>query len=83
MITAAKMKRSGKDPDAEYLAGMEKQIKERMDHESHALFGTARLWDDGIIDPRDSRKVLQIVLSLCRESEGRALRPNTFGVARF
>ena len=39
-----------------------------MEKESTALFATARLWDDGLIDPRDSRKVLALCLSICREA---------------
>jgi geranyl-CoA carboxylase beta subunit len=54
-----------------------------METESTALFATARLWDDGLIDPRDSRKVLSLCLSICREAQARQLKPNTFGVARM
>jgi geranyl-CoA carboxylase beta subunit len=57
-------------------------LRERLDRESTALFGTARLWDDGIIDPRDTRHVLTLCLSIAAEGERRVLRPNTFGVAR-
>jgi acetyl-CoA carboxylase carboxyltransferase component len=35
----------------------------QLEHESSALFATGRLWDDGIIDPRDTRTVLGIALS--------------------
>jgi geranyl-CoA carboxylase beta subunit len=62
---------------------MRSDIVERLDRESTALYSTARLWDDGIIDPRDSRSVLAFVLATCVEAERRVLRPNTFGVARF
>jgi geranyl-CoA carboxylase beta subunit len=53
------------------------------DRESTALFATARLWDDGLIDPRDSRATLAFCLDTCAEAEARTLRPNSFGVARF
>ena len=53
------------------------------DRQSTALFATARLWDDGLIDPRDSRATLAFCLETCVEAEARKLRPNTFGVARF
>jgi acetyl-CoA carboxylase carboxyltransferase component len=42
---------------------MYRSIVEQFDKESTALFGTAHLWDDGIIDPRDTRTVLAIALS--------------------
>ncbi|NVB36966.1 acyl-CoA carboxylase subunit beta [Pseudenhygromyxa sp. WMMC2535] len=62
---------------------MREVLVAKIEAESTALFATARLWDDGIIDPRDSRRVLAMALSTCREAAARELRPNTFGVARF
>jgi geranyl-CoA carboxylase beta subunit len=59
------------------------QLRERLERESTALFGTARLWDDGIVDPRETRRVLTLCLSIASEAEKRVLRPNTFGVARL
>jgi geranyl-CoA carboxylase beta subunit len=62
---------------------MGNQLRDRIDRESHVLFGTARLWDDGIVAPRDTRRVLALALALAREAEQRTLRPNAFGIARF
>ena len=76
-------KRDGQAVDHDKLAAMEQGIIKRMEGESTALYATARLWDDGIIDPRDTRKVLAFCLSICREADMRALRPSTFGVARM
>jgi len=45
--------------DARLVAATEDQIE----RESTALFATGRLWDDGIIDPRDTRTVLSIALA--------------------
>ena len=39
-------------------------LRQRLDKESSVLFGTARLWDDGIIDPRDTRRILGLCLAL-------------------
>jgi geranyl-CoA carboxylase beta subunit len=58
-------------------------MRARVDKESTALFGTARLWDDGIIDPRDTRRILGLCLALADEASRRMLHPNTFGVARM
>ena len=73
------------DPERGILAQLEASICGQFDRESTALFGTARLWDDGIIDPRDSRRVLGICLSICEERRWREQRgaSNTFGVARM
>lgn len=76
-------RRKGEEPNAEFLDGMAKHIVETYDAESKALFATARLWDDGLIDPRDSRKVLAFCLDTVAEAEQRELRPNVFGVARM
>ncbi len=83
IVTEEKAKREGKPVDRARLDAMEAGIVKRMDGESAALFATARLWDDGIIDPRDSRTVLAMCLSICREADIRPLRATTFGVGRF
>ena len=83
IVTEDKARREGKPVDRAMLDKMEAGIVKRMDGESAALFATARLWDDGIIDPRDSRRVLAMCLSICREAEIRPLRRTTFGVGRM
>lgn len=46
---------------------------EKYDRESSAYYSTARLWDDGIIDPADTRKVLALALSAsCNKPWGAA-----------
>jgi len=83
IVTRAKFARRGQQLDDAIVEHMAKQIAEQLDAESAALFGTARLFDDGIIDPRDTRKVLSLCLAVCREADERPLQPNTFGVARM
>jgi acetyl-CoA carboxylase carboxyltransferase component len=62
--------------DQELRAATEAQIEE----ESTALFSTGRQWDDGIIDPRDTRTVLAIALAAVHSApvQGTAI----FGVVR-
>ncbi|WP_374592015.1 acyl-CoA carboxylase subunit beta [Aquabacterium sp.] len=83
IVTRGKMERAGMPVNDAMLEGMSAEIKKRLDAESNVLFGTARLWDDGVIDPRDTRRVLSLCLSLAAEADQRTLRPNTFGVARM
>ncbi len=83
IVTRGKMERAGMPVNDAMLEGMSGEIKKRLDAESNVLFGTARLWDDGVIDPRDTRRVLSLCLDLAREADQRELRGNTFGVARF
>jgi geranyl-CoA carboxylase beta subunit len=83
LITEAKMKRGGGPVDSDAIAGLQQQVKAKLDSESTALYATARLWDDGIIDPRDTRRVVAFALATCREAARRKLRPSSFGVARM
>jgi geranyl-CoA carboxylase beta subunit len=83
IVNRSKIERMGMEANEEALAAMSEGLRLRLDKESAALFGTARLWDDGIIDPRDTRRILGLCLALAQEAEQRTLRPNTFGVARM
>ncbi len=82
IITRAKFARKGLPIVEENLEAMSAGVRKKLDSQANALFATARLWDDGIIDPRDSRRVLAFCLRTIREGEKRVLRPNSFGVAR-
>ena len=57
------------------------QIEEQIERESHSFFVSARLYDDGVIDPRDTRSVLGMALSAAHSGpvEGR----RGFGVFRM
>jgi geranyl-CoA carboxylase beta subunit len=83
IIAEERSERTGRPVVRAELQAMEQKIIDQFDRESTALFATARLWDDGLIDPRDSRKVLAFCLSICREAEIRPLNATTFGVARL
>lgn len=82
IVAEEKMRRTGQAVDEEKLKQLETKTAEQLDRGSTALYGTAHLWDDGIIDPRDTRKVLGFVLDTCVEAEARRLVKNHFGVAR-
>ncbi|MCV2350103.1 acyl-CoA carboxylase subunit beta [Paucibacter sp. Y2R2-4] len=83
IINRAKLERMGAEVNDEALSAMSEQLRARIDRESSVLFGTARLWDDGVIDPRDTRRTLALALSLAREADQRHLHGNSFGVARL
>jgi len=83
IVNRGKLERAGQPVVEEALQAMSDALRMRLDKESSALFGTARLWDDGLIDPRDTRRLLTLCLDLAAEAETRTLRPNSFGVARF
>jgi len=83
IVTEDKHARMGKEADPKMLDMLEQVTADKLDKGSTALYGTARLWDDGLIDPRDTRKVLAFLLDICHESNRRQLRTSTFGVARM
>ncbi|NGY03474.1 acyl-CoA carboxylase subunit beta [Solimonas terrae] len=86
IITREKWAKQGKqmgETDEKMLAMIRKNIIDQFDRESHAFAATARLFDDGLIDPRDTRKVLGLCLSVCREARARQTFASSFGVARL
>jgi 3-methylcrotonyl-CoA carboxylase beta subunit len=48
---------------AEEEAAFKKPIRDRMEMEGHPYFATARIWDDGLIAPAETRMVLGLSLS--------------------
>ncbi len=55
--------KAGQPVDEDKLASARMALEGQIQRESDCYFATARLWDDGIIDPRDTRTVLAISLS--------------------
>ncbi|MBL6854706.1 MAG: methylcrotonoyl-CoA carboxylase, partial [Alphaproteobacteria bacterium] len=57
-----------------------KPIRERFEAEGNPYYATARLWDDGIIAPADTRRVLALAFSACLNAP---IEPTKFGVFRM
>ena len=55
-------------------------IRERFEREGHPYFASARLWDDGIIAPTDTRRVLGLGLAMAANAP---IEPTKFGVFRM
>jgi geranyl-CoA carboxylase beta subunit len=83
IVTEDKHLKEGKEADPKMLDMLETVTAQKLDSQSTALYGTASLWDDGLIDPRDTRKLLGYLLDICAEAAVRPLKTNTFGVARL
>lgn len=83
IVAEQKQRSMGMEPDEKVLEMLQQTTAMKLDSQSTALYGTAHMWDDGIIDPRDTRKVIAMVFDICREAARRPLNPNTFGVARL
>src|SRR5687767_8566026 len=55
-------------------------LREQYEHQGRPVYSTARLWDDGVIDPRETRRVLADALEACRHAP---LEPVGYGVFRM
>ena len=51
-----------------------------MSTQGHPYYASARLWDDGVIDPAETRRVLGLAISA---SLNAPIEPTTFGVFRM
>ncbi len=58
IVTEEKHAKEGKEADPKMLEMLETVTAQKLDSQSTALYGTASLWDDGLVDPRDSRRLL-------------------------
>ncbi len=72
--------RAGKRWSAKQEASFKKPIVEQFEAQGHPLYATARLWDDGVIDPVDTRDVLGLSLSAALN---RPIETTRFGVFRM
>ena len=74
------LERAGESWSAEDEAEFKRPTIEMFERQSHPLYASARLWDDGIIDPRQTRQVLALSLSAALNAPIGATR---FGVFRM
>jgi len=65
---------------AEDEEAFKRPMIEQFEHQSHPLYASARLWDDGIIDPRKTRDVLALSLSAALNAP---IPETRFGVFRM
>jgi 3-methylcrotonyl-CoA carboxylase beta subunit len=72
--------RKGQAWSSEEEAEFKRPIIEQFERQSHPLYASARLWDDGIIDPRRTREVLALSLSA---SLNAPIKETSFGVFRM
>jgi 3-methylcrotonyl-CoA carboxylase beta subunit len=74
---------AGKEWTSEQEADFKRPIEEKFERESSAYYSTSHLWDDGIIDPADSRMVLGNSLALARRVGCDPANATKFGVFRM
>ncbi len=74
------LEKSGKTWSAGDESAFKAPILEQYARQGNAYYATARLWDDGVIDPLDTRKVLALGLSAALNAQ---IEKTTFGVFRM
>ncbi len=67
-------------PEAEEAA-FRQEIRDRYENQGHPYYASARLWDDGVIDPADTRRVLALALSAACNAPPEPEQP--FGIFRM
>ena len=65
---------------ADEISRLKQEILAKYDYEGSAFYSTARLWDDGIIDPMDTRSIIALGIAA---SLNRPFPPQQFGVFRM
>jgi geranyl-CoA carboxylase beta subunit len=83
IVAKAAAARKGGNVDKAQLEMQEKMLTHMFNRQSSAFYTSGHLMDDGMIDPRDTRKTLGFFLSTVREARHREIRPNSFGIARM
>eukprot|EP00744_Colponema_vietnamica_P002514 GILI01003922.1.p1 GENE.GILI01003922.1~~GILI01003922.1.p1 ORF type:complete len:111 (+),score=40.73 GILI01003922.1:49-333(+) len=73
----------GKPWSSEEEESFKEKIRRKYEKESSCYYSSARLWDDGVILPQDSRKVLGLSLSATMSSLVPPATPHKFGVFRM
>lgn len=72
---------AGKQWSAEAEAAFKQPILDKYEKEGHAYYSSARLWDDGVIDPADTRQVLGLSFGITMKN--RPVPDTKFGVFRM
>jgi len=80
LIRSGRRHEASSPVDAPHTPVRSKTMAARDEREGHPLYSSARLWDDGIIDPAKSREVLALSLSAALNAEVEETR---FGVFRM
>lgn len=79
-LDVKKLEKQGKQVTPEMVEELKRPIIEKYDKEGHPYFSSARLWDDGIIDPAETRQILGLSLSAALNAP---ISETKFGVFRM
>ena len=79
-VTRDKYEREGVNWTADDEATFKQPIIDNYEHQGHPFYASARLWDDGIIDPADTRRVLGLAIAASHNKE---IEETKFGIFRM
>lgn len=79
-ITRDKLEKQQQNWSEQDELDFKKPIQEQYEHQGHPYYSSARLWDDGVIDPIDTRRVLGLGLEACLNQK---IQDTKFGVFRM
>lgn len=82
IVAEAAAARKGRPVERDKLDAMKAKITAVFDGQMDVFATSARVLDDGVIDPRDTRAILAEVMAICREAEARKPQAMQFSVAR-
>ncbi|MBK8026530.1 MAG: methylcrotonoyl-CoA carboxylase [Chloroflexi bacterium] len=83
IITEDAARKRGEEPDQNTIEVMKAMTRQKFEQESDPYYATARLFDDGLIDPRDMRMALAVGLSMCYNRDWVNQPPPQYGVFRM
>ncbi|MFQ2188410.1 carboxyl transferase domain-containing protein [Aeromonas jandaei] len=75
-----KLAAEGKSLSEQEAAAIRAPVIEQYERQGHPYYASARLWDDGVIDPAQSRAVLALALAAC---QGARIAPEQYGIFRM
>ena len=83
LVSENQARARGQEPDMAKIEKMRRATQAMFDKESSPYYATARLWDDGILDPRHTREALSVALSLAHNTDFASPGMPCQGVFRF
>jgi len=79
-VTQNKLARSGKEFTPEMERAIKDPVEKKFEEEGVPEYASARLWDDGVIDPRDTRQIVGMSLAACSNE---TQKDTKFGIFRM
>ena len=80
-VKREQLKGKGNEWPTDEEESFKQPIREQYERQGHPYYSSARLWDDGVIDPRDTRRVLSLALAVVRNAPQEPQPP--FGIFRM